>query len=84
MWTCGDDAPLIATRMVSLDLIIGAASPVAIMTASYVDDFVQDTGSGIPNTCTVQHHNTPSDNTAPNSTSINNPNLNSLLISVLG
>lgn len=50
MWACGDDAPLVATRMVSLDLIVGAASPVAVVTAGYEDDFVQDTGGGVPNT----------------------------------
>lgn len=85
MWACGDDAPLVATRMVSLDLIVGAASPVAVVTAGYEDDFVQDTGGGVPNTCTVQQsQHTFRPHTAPNSTSIGNPNFNSLLISVLG
>lgn len=62
MRTCGDYTPLIATWMVSLDFIIGAASSVAIVTSGYVDDFMQDTGGGISNTCTqCESHNTPSD-----------------------
>lgn len=58
MWACGDYTPLIATWMVSLDFIVGAASPVPIVTSSDVDDFMQDTGSGISNSYSQSENQT--------------------------
>lgn len=85
MRTCGDYTPLIATWVVSLDFIIGAASPVPIVTSGYVDDFMQDTGSGISNTCTVwkSQHNFRL-HTTTTVTSTHNPISNALLINILG
>lgn len=48
--------------MVPLDFIVGAASPVPVVTSGHVDDFMQDTGGGVSNTCTqCESHNIPSD-----------------------
>lgn len=40
MWTGGDEAPFIDIRIVALDLVIGAASSVAAVTANDIDNFM--------------------------------------------
>lgn len=50
MGSCCDDAPLVHIWSVDLDCLIGAVSPVPVMTSSHIDFVFHHTGSSISNT----------------------------------
>lgn len=53
MWAGGDDAPLIQIRLVHLNLLICAASFVAIVTPCYINAIMKHAGSGVSHTYEV-------------------------------